>query len=394
VPVFNHRLVWILDKPQPPGGRTIADQRDYYEVLGVPRDADLKAIKDAFRKLALQYHPDRNKEPGAEDRFKEIAAAYAVLSDPKKRAEYDSRGFAGVADFSPEDLFSGINFEDIFGGFDFGLGGGGLFDRFFGGRRHAGAARGANVEVDLTVPLSRIVTGGEEEIRFTRPQICPVCHGSRAAPGSSPRKCEACGGSGRQTRQETRKEKQGNVLIQHVTICPVCGGSGEIIDKPCPACGGTGSALVEERLKVNIPVGAEEGMALRVPGKGMPSEVAGGPPGDLYVVVRSAPDPRFARDGPDLWRTETLSVADAALGTELTVPTLDATATARVPAGTQPDTVLRLKGKGLPEFGGRARGDLYLRLRVHVPEELTDAQKEVFERLRQLEKKGGKSFWR
>ncbi len=365
----------------------------------MPRDADEKAIKDAFRKLALKYHPDRNKEPGAEERFKEIAAAYAVLSDPKKRAEYDSHGFAGVAGFTPEDLFSGINFEDIFGGFDFGLGGGGLFDRFFGGgRRRAGPARGANLEFDLTVPLARIVSGGEEEIRFERPQVCPTCHGSRTAPGTQPRKCAACGGTGRQTRQETRKEKQGNVLIQHVTVCPVCGGAGEFIDKPCPSCGGRGTTVMEERLKVNIPVGAEEGMALRIPGKGMPSEEAGGAPGDLYVVVRSAPDPRFERDGADLWRVETISVADAALGTELSVPTLDGSATARVPAGTQPDTVLRLKGKGLPEFGGRARGDLYLRLRVHVPEHLTAAEKEAFEKLREAtqsrERKGSRSFWR
>lgn len=361
-------------------------------MLGVPRDADAKTIKDAFRKLALQYHPDRNKEPGAEERFKEIAAAYAVLSDPKKRAEYDSHGFAGVAGFSPEDLFSGINFEDIFGGFDFGLGGG-LFERFFGGRRHAGPVRGANVEVELTVPLSRIVTGGEEEIRFTRPQVCPACHGTRAAPGSSPRKCEACGGSGRQTRQETRKETQGSVLIQHIVICPVCGGAGEFIDHPCPSCGGTGSTLSEERLKVNIPVGAEEGMALRIPGKGMPADAAGGLPGDLYVVVRSSRDPRFVRDGADLWRTETISVADAALGTELSVPTLDGNATARVPPGTQPDTVLRLKGKGLPEFGSHARGDLYLQVKIRVPEKLGREERELYERLRELAAKGKRHFW-
>jgi molecular chaperone DnaJ len=376
---------------------TPAAQRDYYEVLGVPKDADAKTIKDAFRKLALKYHPDRNKEPGAEERFKEIAAAYAVLSDPKKRAEYDSHGFAGVADFTQEDLFSGINFEDIFGGFDFGLGGGGLFERFFGGgrgRRHAGPARGSNVEVDLTVPLARIASGGEEQIRFTRPQTCPACHGTRAAAGTTPRKCEACGGSGRQTRRETRKEKEGSVLIQHVSVCPVCAGQGEFIDKPCPTCGGSGSTFAEERLTVNVPLGAEEGMALRIPGKGMPAEEAGGTPGDLYVVVRSATDPRFERDGADLWRVESISVADAALGTELTVPTLDGTASAKVPPGTQPDTVLRLRGKGLPEFGGRAHGDLYLRLRVHVPEHLSGAQKEAFERLRELEKQGSKSFWR
>lgn len=361
-------------------------------MLGVPRDADAKAIKDAFRKLALQYHPDRNKEPGAEERFKEIAAAYAVLSDPRKRAEYDRRGFAGVAGFSPEDLFSGIDFEDIFGGFDFGLGGGGLFERFFGRRRPAGPPRGANVEVDLNVPLSRILTGGEEEIRYTRPQICPACHGSRAAPGSPPRKCEPAAARQADAAGDAQG-KQGSVLIQHVSICPVCSGSGEIIDKPCPTCGGSGSTFTEERLKVNIPIGAEEGMALRIPGKGLPSEVAGGQPGDLYVVVRSIPDPRFVRDGADLWRSETISVADAVLGTELTVPTLDGNATARVPAGTQPDTVLRLKGKGLPEFGGHARGDLYLRIKVEIPEKPGREERALYERLRELGGKPRRHFW-
>ncbi|MBZ0093670.1 MAG: DnaJ domain-containing protein, partial [Sulfuricellaceae bacterium] len=158
-------------------------KKDYYETLGVPRDASQKAIKDAFRQLALRYHPDRNKEAGAEEKFKEIAEAYAVLSDAKKRADYDSRGFAGVADFSQEDLFGGINFEDIFGGtqFDFG---GGLFERFF--RRSAGPARGANLEVDIAVPLQRIVSGGEESIHFSHPQTCPTCHGDGAAPGSPP----------------------------------------------------------------------------------------------------------------------------------------------------------------------------------------------------------------
>ena len=306
-----------------------------------------------------------------------------MLSDPRKRAEYDSRGFAGVASFSPEDLLSGIDFEDIFGGFDFGLGGGGLFDRFFG-RRAAGPARGANLEVGLTVPLERIASGCEEEIRYSRPQTCPACHGSRAAAGSGPRKCEACGGSGRQTRQETRKEKQGSVLIRHIGICPVCGGAGEFIDHPCPTCGGSGTTLAEERLKVSIPVGAEEGMALRIPGKGMPSEGEGGLSGDLYVVVKSAPDPRFVRDGADLWRTETISVADAALGTELSVPTLGGTATAKVPRGTQPDTVLRLRGKGLPEFGGHGRGDLYLRVKIRIPEKLGQEERGLYERLRQL----------
>lgn len=314
-----------------------------------------------------------------------------MLSDPKKRAEYDRHGFAGVAGFSSEDLFSGIDFDDIFGGFDFGLAGSGLFNRFFGHpRRRPGPPRGANLEVELTVPLARIASGGEEEIRFERPQVCPTCRGARAAPGSAPRKCEACGGTGRETRQESRQEKQGRVLIQHVIVCPACGGRGELIDHRCPGCAGEGTVVSTERLTVNVPAGAEEGMARRVPGKGLASAEAGAAPGDLYVVVRSAPDPRFERDGPDLWREESITVSDAALGADLNVPTMAGTATARVPPGTQPETVLRLRGKGLPEFGGRAHGDLYLRLRVDVPQRLSVEQKAAFERLRELDRKGNR----
>ena len=354
-------------------------QRDYYQVLSVPRDADEKTIKDAFRRLAMQFHPDRNKEPGAEEKFKEIAAAYAVLSDPKKRAEYDNRGFAAVSGFTPEDLFGGIDFGDIFGGlgFDFDRGGG-LFDRFFGRRRRVGPARGANVEVDLVVPLERVLTGGEETVRLSPPQTCTACQGSGAERGTTPRTCPACGGKG----QQVKSRQEGNVRIQQITVCPSCGGRGSVIDKPCPECKGRGEVEREEALTVKVPAGVEEGMALRIPGHGLPSPEAGGAPGDLYVVVRSAPDPRFERRGTDLWRTETIPVPDAVLGTQVEVPTLDGRAKVTVPAGTQPGEVLRLRGKGLPEFGGRKRGDLYVALQVSVPKRLTAEERELYERLR------------
>jgi molecular chaperone DnaJ len=360
-------------------------RRDYYEILGVPRDADEKAVKDAFRRLALQYHPDRNKEPGAEEKFKEIAEAYAVLSDPKKRAEYDSRGFAAVSGFAPEDLFGGIDFGDVFGGlgFDFDLGGG-LFDRFFGRRRRAGPARGPNVEVELVVPLERVLTGGEEEVRLSRPQPCATCQGSGAERGTAPRPCSACGGKG----QQVKSRQEGNVRVQQITTCPACGGRGTVIDKPCPDCRGRGEVEREEALTVKVPAGVEEGMALRIPGHGLPSREAGGTQGDLYVVVRTAPDPRFGRRGADLWRTETISVPDAALGTQVEVPTLDGRATVTVPAGTQPGEVLRLRGKGLPEFGGRKRGDLYVALRMRVPKRLTPEERELYERLRGASREG------
>ncbi len=350
-------------------------------MLGVPRDAEQAAVKDAFRRLALRYHPDRNKEPGAEERFKEIAEAYAVLSDPKKRKEYDTAGFAGVAGFTPEDLFGGIDFGDIFGGLGLDLGES-LFDRFFR-RRPAGPPRGANLEVAVEVPLERVVTGGSETVRVARPAPCPACRGSGAKAGTARRPCDRCGGTG----QHVASRREGGVMFQKITPCTACGRQGRVIDHPCPECRGRGEVERDEALTVNIPFGVEEGMALRVPGHGLPSREPGGVPGDLYVVVRSAADPRFERDGVDLWRMEKVHIADAVLGASLEVPTLDGRVTVTIPPGTQPDAVLRLRGKGLPEFGGKKRGDLYLRVRVRVPDRLATEERRLWERLRNLGKK-------
>lgn len=358
-------------------------------MLGVAKDAEQKAIKDAFRNLALKYHPDRNKEQGAGERFKEIAEAYAVLSDPKKRAEYDARGFAGVEGFSQEDLFSGINFEDIFGGlnFSFDFGGNSPFEGFFHRRRN-GPVRGANIEVEMYIPLERVASGGEEKVRLSRPSICPACHGTGAEGGFAPKVCAACKGTGRITRS-SRKEKE-HILIQQISICPTCNGRGSIIEHPCPKCHGGGKVEQEEDLTVRIPKGVEEGMALRIPGKGMPSPEDGGVTGDLFVVVRSKPDPRFERAGADLLRQETIRVTDAVLGATLQVPTMDGSVSVTIPPGTQPGAVLRLKGKGLPEFGNGHHGELYLRIEVHVPELLSREERELYERLRAI---GGKQGW-
>lgn len=252
-------------------------------MLGVAKDADQKAIKDAFRSLALKYHPDRNKAPEAEERFKAIAEAYAVLSDPKKRARYDARGFAGVEGFSQQDLFSGINFEDIFGGLNFDFGGGGPFEGFFR-RRRSGPVRGANLEVELSIPLARVASGGEETLRLKRPKTCSACHGT-GAEGDVVRACAQCGGSGRITRRQ--QSDKDHVLIQQIAICPTCHGRGNFIDHPCPKCHGSGESGQEESLTVKIPQGVEEGMALRISGKGMPSPEAGGVAGDLFAVVRT-----------------------------------------------------------------------------------------------------------
>lgn len=363
----------------------MAEPRDYYEVLGVARDADAKTIKDAFRQLALKYHPDRNKEPGASDRFKEIAEAYAILSDPKKRAEYDARGFAGVAGFSPEDLFGGINFKDIFGGLGFDFGGpfGGLF------RRRGAPERGENIEIEVAVPLERVLNGGEETVHVGRPARCEACHGSGAKAGTSPRSCAKCGGSG----QIVRSQRKGGVSLQQITTCAECAGRGNIIDTPCPECGSKGEVYRDEVLTVRIPVGVEEGTALRIPGHGAAADKPGLPAGDLFIVVRTARDPRFERQGADLYRNETVGVVDAVLGTSIDVPTLDGSVSLKVPAGTQPDTIFRLHGKGLPRFGGGARGDLYVRLEVHVPERLSDRERRLFEQFRTAEtrKPRGKS---
>ena len=366
-------------------------QRDYYEVLGVPRDADAKAIKDAFRSLALKYHPDRNREAGAEERFKEIAAAYAVLSDPKKRAEYDAGGHAGVAGYSAEDLFGGIDFEDLFRGaglgFDFG---GGLFDLFTGRAHRHGPVRGDNIEVDIAIPLEKVASGGEEVVRYARYAPCQRCHGQGTADGKPPKVCPACKGSG----QQVTVRQQGNVSMRQISTCPVCHGSGKRIEQPCPDCGGRGEVEKSESLTVTIPAGVEDGMALRVAGRGMASPDPGGVPGDLYVVVRSRPDPRFQRDGADLWRHVSLPLTDAVLGTKLEVDTLQGgKAEVAVPAGIQPGTVLRLRGKGLPRFGEKERGEMYLRIDVRIPETIGREERELYERLRALARKARRHFW-
>lgn len=361
-------------------------QRDYYEVLDVARDADQKTIKEAFRKLAMKFHPDRNKTPDAETKFKEIAEAYAVLSDPKKRDQYDARGFAGVADFTPEDLFGGIDFGDIFGdmGFGFDFGGNSIIDRFF--RQHrAGPVHGQDLEVHLLVPLEHINRGGEETVRFTHAVACPDCSGTGAKAGTTPRQCEACGGSGRKVITQDQKQAKGSIRFQQITICPECHGRGTFIDNPCPECHGLGQVEKEEALKVHIPKGVEEGTPLRIRGHGMPSEEPGGVAGDLYVTVRSATDSRFERVGADLWRRETIGVAEAVLGTHLKVPTPDGEVDVKVPPGTQPDQILRLRGKGLPEYGSERRGDLKLSIQVHIPENPTAEEKALYQQLRELD---------
>lgn len=374
----------------------VTAQRDYYEVLGVARDADQKAIKDAFRQLALKYHPDRNKSPDAEEKFKEIAEAYAILSDPEKRASYDSSGFAGVADYSTEDLFSHVDFGDLFGGMDFGFdfggrGGGGLFEQLFRHQKRA-SEKGRDIEVPLMVNLNTINQGGEQSIRLNHPITCPACHGTGGEGGSQPVKCEACGGTGRKVVSRKGSKDRSSVVFQQVSVCPVCHGQGVIIDKPCKKCQGTGQVDKEDALKVKIPKGAEDGMALRIAGHGMPSPTRGDKPGDLYVIVRTEHDPRFQRSGADLWCTKTIHVVDAVLGTQIEVPTLEKNIKVTVPPGTQHDEILRLRGKGLPRMYDDGNGDLKIRLHINIPDKISSEERALYEQLRQL-KNSHKNHW-
>lgn len=303
-----------------------------------------------------------------------------MLSDPRKRAEYDSGGFAGVAGFTPEDLFGGLDFEDLLGGLGFG---GDPFARFFA-RRRVGHRRGGDIEIEAVLPLDTIARGGEQTVRFGRTVTCDACTGSGAKAGTKPRACASCGGTGQKT--STRRE-QGLLFRQSVT-CPECRGRGRIVDSPCTTCGGSGRTERAESIAVTIPPGAEDGLTLRVAGRGLASEEPGGTPGDLLVVVRTAPDARFQRAGADLWRSEEIGLIDAVLGTELKLSTLDGTLTVRIPAGTQPDSQLRLRGKGLPRFGVRGRGDLYVRVGVRVPERLSAQERGLYEKLRALQVRG------
>ena len=254
-----------------------------------------------------------------------------------------------------------------------------MFDRFFR-RRTPGPPRGANIEVELAVPLETVASGGSQKVHYSKSVPCPDCKGSGAKAGTAPRQCAACKGTG----HKVTRRQQGNILIQQAETCTECRGHGTIIDQPCTKCSGLGEIAQEEELEITIPRGVEEGMALRIAGRGQPNPQPGGIAGDLFVRIVSSPDTRFTRSGSDLWREQDIPVFDAVLGTTLRVPTLRRPATVRVAPGIQPGTVLRLKGQGLPEFRGTRRGDLLVRLVVKLPEHLAPEEKNLYERLREL----------
>ncbi|TLY03411.1 MAG: molecular chaperone DnaJ [Thaumarchaeota archaeon] len=360
----------------------MSTKRDYYEVLGVQKNASQDEIKSQYRKLALKFHPDRNKSPDAPEYFKEVSEAYAVLSDLEKRKIYDTYGHAGVDNrYSAEDIFRGsrVNFEDIFGSgfesiFESIFGGGGFrFGGFdFGG---FGRERGADLVYDTTITLEDALKGKREEIELPREIDCENCKGSGCAPGTSLRKCSVCNGHG----QVRTSRSSGFSTFVTVQPCNTCRGQGKIIERPCSKCKGSGKQKATRIFSFEIPAGIETG-EYRIKGEGQ--VIQNGINGDLIVRIKVKPHDKFKRDGADIFYDENISMIDVTLGRTLVVPTLEGTEKISVEPGSQPNTMIKLKGKGLPRQEGRGRGDEYVRLVVNIPEKLDKHQRKLLEELR------------
>jgi molecular chaperone DnaJ len=350
-----------------------ANKRDYYAVLGVDRSATQDQIKQAYRQLAMAYHPDRNPAPDATERFKEIAEAYAVLCDPAKREQYDTGGHAGVsARWSTEDLFRDFEFGDFFGGRFADIGG--IFGDLFGGRpRRPVKPHGTDLQYELSLTLEEAAKGGERLISITRSDRCKTCAGSGAKPGTQPVTCSDCQGSGQ--KQQTRAEKAMRFVT--ITSCARCFGRGTFIESPCPICHGSGLEFVPHQIKVQIPAGIDDGMMLRLVGQGEAAP-PGGEPGNLLVRVFVKAHAFLKREGDDLYSGAAIDFASAALGGKIEVPCLGGEKVkVTIPPGTQSGTGLRLRGKGMPRLNARGRGDLYVVVAVRTPTDLTPRQREL-----------------
>ena len=358
----------------------MAQKRDYYEVLGVQKNATKDQIKDSYRKLALQYHPDRNKASDAEEKFKEISEAYAVLSDDQKRSQYDNLGHAGFDQrYTSEDIFRGADFDSVFRDMGFGD----LFRTIFGGGSgfvgyggYEERNRGQDIAIDIEISLEEAARGVEKEIEIPRTEHCDICGGTGAAPGSTAKTCPRCGGAGRVQNMR----KAGFATYVQVSACPTCRGKGKIIENPCNNCQGSGLVRKRRKITVKIPMGIDEGFQLRLRGEGesAPNE---GENGDLYVLVHVRQDQRFMREGDDLWYIAMITFPEAALGAEITVPTLEGPSVVKVHPGTQVGETITLRGKGMPRFRGYGRGDLNVRLAITVPQKLTGSQRILLEQL-------------
>lgn len=341
-------------------------KRDYYDILEVSRTASDQEIKSSYRKLALKYHPDRNQgDKKAEEKFKEAAEAYAILSDADKRARYDRFGHAGVGGSQGFDPSQFTGFEDIFGGLGdiFGFGGGG---------RRAGPQRGADLRYDLEIKFEQSAKGVETSIQIPRHETCETCKGNGAAPGSSPTTCPQCRGTGQLRYQ------QGFFTVART--CGQCRGAGKVISKPCATCRGQGTIEQMRKLTVKIPAGISTGQRLRLAGEGEAGTL-GGPPGDLYVVIFVREHEFFRRDGNDLHCTVPLAFTTLALGGEIKVPGLDGDETVKIPESTQTGTTFTLRGKGMPDVSGRGHGDLLVTVQAVTPKKLTREQKKLLEQL-------------
>jgi molecular chaperone DnaJ len=349
--------------------------RDYYEVLGVPRGASKEQVKDAYRKLALQFHPDRNKSPEAEERFKEITEAYAVLSDDEKRGQYDEYGKEGVYQrYSQEEIFRGANVQDVFRGMGFG-GFDDIFAQFFGGAQAGRTGRGEDLTYRLRLTLEDVAVDSQKEIEIERTEVCRSCNGTGARLGTTHRPCDTCRGTG----EVRRIQSAGFARLVRVSTCPKCGGRGFVVDSPCKECKGRGAVSRSRKIVVTVPAGMEDGHTLRLRGEGNAGE-NGEPPGDLYVVASVAPHRLFKRQGADILLETKVGVAEAMLGAELNVPTLYGEVKLEVPPGTQPGTLFKVRGKGLPKVGGWGRGDEFVRVDVSIPKSLTHAQRELLKK--------------
>mgnify|MGYP001206618775 CR=1 FL=1 len=352
-------------------------KRDYYEVLGVSKNATPEEIKKAYRKLARQYHPDVNKEPDAAEKFKEVKEAYEVLSDENKRAQYDRYGH-----IDPNQTFGGGGGFEDFGGFGSFSD---IFDMFFGGggsRRNPNAPqRGADLQYTITIEFKEAVFGKETDIEIPRTENCDHCQGSGAKPGTRPETCSTCRGSGQQ--EIVQNTPFGRIVNRR--ICPTCSGSGKIIRERCGVCNGTGKVKKRRKIHIKIPAGIDDGAQLRVPNEGE-SGVRGGPPGDLYIVVNVKSHEFFERDGNDIYCEVPITFAQAALGDEIEVPTLTGKVKLKIPAGTQTHTYFRLKGHGVPHVRGIGQGDQHVKVVVVTPTKLTEKQREL---LREFARLGG-----
>lgn len=359
----------------------MADKRDYYEVLGVDKNADEKEIKKAYRKLAMKYHPDVSDDEGASEKFKEISEAYAVLSDDEKRQRYDQFGHAGMDGFTAEDFYQNVNFEDIFQGFGFDIGN--IFDMFgfgggsgrsrYGGNNQPVAQKGSDIYTEIAISLEEAFTGAEKEIKIRQEQLCPTCNGSKSKPGSEPEICKTCNGTGQV------KQVSNTILGQMMNVrpCRDCGGTGKIITDPCEDCHGKGKVRESKTLTIDIPAGVDEGDRLRVANEGNAGDEPG-LEGDLIATIHVKDNKKFERDGRNLYYTKHISFPQATLGDEVAIPTIEGKSIEfEIPAGTQSDTVFKLRGQGMPSLRGGSRGNMYVTANVVIPQKLNTKQKEL-----------------